>query len=76
MGRIIIIIAALLLPAALFSATYRDASGCMTGSSSTSGGRTVYRDASGRMTGSSSTSGGRTVYRDANGRTAGTRTGR
>ena len=53
--------------------TYRDASGRMAGSATTSGNRTTYRDASGRVTGSATTSGGRTTYRDASGRMTGSK---
>ena len=54
MKRILTVVA--VLTAALLSAsdreTYRDASGRIAGSATTSsGGRTVYRDASGRITG-------------------------
>ena len=41
--------------------TYRDASGRVSGRSTTSGSRTTYRDASGKISGSAATSGSRTT---------------
>ena len=58
--------------------TFRDASGRMTGTATTSSnGTTTFRDASGRMTGTSAPGGnGTTTFRDASGRMTGTASGR
>ena len=59
------------------SATYRDASGRMTGTSSTNAnGTTTFRDDSGRMTGTAERTGNGTIqFRDGSGRMTGTAIG-
>ena len=52
--------------------TYRDASGRVTATASTTGNTTTYRDASGRVIGTASTTGNTTTYRDASGRVTAT----